>query len=313
MVDKVFAQNKGNILLEFTATMDFINPHIADEYRNKVIYRYDLKAFRNDGFSKDPMLLPSDTDKKDRIVQAIILNQYRQEVAGKYGINLKPVILFKAQKTISQSLENKILFHKIIDELSARDIHHIRSRTDLDVLQKAFRFFREYGMTDDILARKLKDNFAENKCASVNDEEEKDKNQILLNSLEDPANSIRAVFAVQKLNEGWDVLNLFDIVRLYETRDGKNNRPGKTTISEAQLIGRGARYFPFRIADGEDRFTRKFDKDIDHELRILEVLHYHHHNEPRYLSEIKTALEETGMMDNAGRHYGISRNRTRGL
>jgi type III restriction enzyme len=26
-------------------------------------------------------------------------------------------------------------------------------------------------------------------------------------------NRIRAIFAVQKLNEGWDVLNLFDIVR----------------------------------------------------------------------------------------------------
>lgn len=49
----------------------------------------------------------------------------------------------------------------------------------------------------------------------------------------------RAVFAVDKLNEGWDVLNLFDIVRLYETRDGKNGKPGSGTIWEAQLIGRG--------------------------------------------------------------------------
>lgn len=296
-VNKILEKNTRNILLEFTATMDFINPHIADEYRNKVIYRYDLKAFRNDGFSKDPMLLPSNTDKKDRITQAIILNQYRQDVAGKYGINLKPVILFKAQKTIAQSQENKALFHKIIDNFSVRDIARIRSRTNVEVLQKGFRFFTERGITDDMLARKLKDNFGENKCLSVNDEDEKDRNQILLNSLEDRDNQIRAIFAVQKLNEGWDVLNLFDIVRLYETRDGKNNQPGKTTISEAQLIGRGARYFPFRIADDEDRFMRKYDKDIDHELRILEVLHYHHHDEPRYLSEIKIALEETGIMD----------------
>ena len=39
------------------------------------------------------------------------------------------------------------------------------------------------------------------------------------------------MFAVQKLNEGWDVLNLFDIVRLYETRDGKGDKIGKTTLS----------------------------------------------------------------------------------
>ena len=57
---------------------------------------------------------------------------------------------------------------------------------------------------------------------------------------------------VQKLNEGWDVLNLFDIVRCYETRDSRFNRPGKTTISEAQLIGRGARYFPFILSESDD-------------------------------------------------------------
>lgn len=298
-VNKVFAQNKGNILLEFTATMDFMNPHIAGEYRNKVMYRYDLKAFRNDGFSKDPVIFASDTDKKDRILQALILNQYRQEVAGKYGINLKPVVLFKAQRTIVQSQENKVLFHKIIDDLSAQDIRRIRSRTNLDVLQKAFRFFQEHETTDAMLARKLKDGFAENKCMSVNDEGEKERNQLLLNSLEDPANQIRAIFAVQKLNEGWDVLNLFDIVRLYETRDAKDNKPGKTTIAEAQLVGRGARYFPFSVGSEDDRFRRKYDKDMEHEMRVLEELHYHCHpgRRSRYIDEIRTALIREGMMD----------------
>jgi len=60
-----------------------------------------------------------------------------------------------------------------------------------------------------------------------------------LNALEDRNNEIRVIFAVDKLNEGWDVLNLFDIVRLYDTRDGKDNKVGKTTMAEAQLIGRG--------------------------------------------------------------------------
>ena len=51
-------------------------------------------------------------------------------------------------------------------------------------------------------------------------------------------------FAVDMLNEGWDVLNLFDIVRLYDTRDGKVTKngfvAGSTTNAEKQLIGRGA-------------------------------------------------------------------------
>ncbi|MBK9486947.1 MAG: hypothetical protein IPO01_17730 [Chitinophagaceae bacterium] len=40
------------------------------------------------------------------------------------------------------------------------------------------------------------------------------------------------------MNEGWDVLNLFDIVRLYEGQNtgGTNTTIGATTLSEAQLM-----------------------------------------------------------------------------
>jgi type III restriction enzyme len=296
-VEKIFRKNAGNILLEFTATIDLNARESKDKYLNKIIYKYDLKQFRNDGFSKDPELLPSDTDKKDRIIQAIILSQYRQEVAAKHGINLKPVILFKAQRTVLQSEDNKTLFHKIIDELSAKDISAIRSRTNLEVIQRAFGFFKERKITDAILIRKLKDSFAESKCLSVNNEPEKEVNQLLVNSLEDSNNQIRAIFAVQKLNEGWDVLNLFDIVRLYETRQSGHNVLSPTTISEAQLIGRGARYFPFKISDDQDKFKRKFDKDTSNELRILEQLHYHSNDEHRYISEIREALINEGLID----------------
>ncbi|MBU2634252.1 MAG: DEAD/DEAH box helicase family protein [Nanoarchaeota archaeon] len=296
-VENIFKQNNGNLLLEFTATMDWLNKDIIEKYKNKIIYKYDLKEFRNDGFSKDVELLHTQTNRKDRIIQAIILNQYRQEVAGKHGINLKPVILFKAQKTIAQSAENKELFHKIIDNLSVKDIDRIRKNTNILVLEKALKFFKDNGITNAILVKKLKDGFIENKTLSVNEEKEKADYQLLLNSLEDKNNQIRAIFAVQKLNEGWDVLNLFDIVRLYETRDGRDNKPGKTTISEAQLIGRGARYFPFKIQETDELYKRKYDKNLDDELRILEELHYHSHNESRYITEIRNALIKEGMMD----------------
>ena len=296
-VENIFKQNTGNLLLEFTATMDFLNKNIVEKYKNKIIYKYELKEFRNDGYSKDVELLHTDTNKKERIIQAIILSQYRQEVAGKYGISLKPVILFKAQKTITDSEENKKLFHEIIDNLKAGDIENIKKRSNVEVLQKAFGFFKDNKITNAILVKKLKDGFAKNKTLSVNEEQEKEKYQLLLNSLEDKNNKIRAIFAVQKLNEGWDVLNLFDIVRLYEARDSKNNQIGKTTISEAQLIGRGARYCPFKLNDIDDKFKRKYDKNLDNELRILEELYYHSHNESRYISEIKTALIEEGLLD----------------
>ncbi len=52
-----------------------------------------------------------------------------------------------------------------------------------------------------------------NKTKNEKTDEETEK---LLNSLEDKNNHIRAIFTVDRLTEGWDVLNLFDIVRLYQ-------------------------------------------------------------------------------------------------
>ena len=297
-VEKVFQQNAHNLLLEFTATIDFTHTAIAAKYRNKILYRYDLKQFRNDKYSKDPQILQSDTDKRGRMLQAIIVSQYRQEVATAHGIYLKPVVLFKAQKTVAQSDANKELFHELVSRLSVADIRAVRGWKN-DVVERAVGFFKSRGITDSMLVRKLKDGFAESRCMSVNDDKQKEENQILLNSLEDRSNQIRAIFAVQKLNEGWDVLNLFDIVRLYETRDSKNNKPGPTTVSEAQLIGRGARYYPFAPTAEQDRYTRKYDLDLNNELRVLEELHYHCHpgDKSRYIADIRQALIQTGLID----------------
>jgi type III restriction enzyme len=295
-VEKIFTQNEDNLLLEFTATHDYATPSLIEKYRNKVIIRYDLLQYRNDRFSKDIFIVQSDFEYKERILQALIMNQYKQAVAAKHRINLKPVILFKAQRTIAQSHENKANFHKIIDNLTANQIAKIRT-SNIPIVQRAFRFFDESKISEEQLAERIKREFHKDFCLSVNEDEEKEQYQIILNSLEDKNNHIRAIFSVQKLSEGWDVLNLFDIVRCYEARDTGRAKIGSTTISEAQLIGRGARYFPFVLPDNNDRYRRKFDGDMDNELRVLEELHYHSINESRYITEIKSALIEQGMMD----------------
>jgi len=296
-IEHIFTQNEDNLLLEFTATHDYATPAMVEKYRNKVIIRYDLLQFRNDLFSKDVVIVQSDVEQQDRILQALILSQYKQEVAAKYRINLKPVILFKAQRTIEQSKQLKEAFHHLIDHFIVNDIERIRKANTIPQLQRAFLFFHDNGMSDEQLAERLKREFQADYCLSVNDEGEKEHHQILVNTLEDKTNRIRAIFAVQKLNEGWDVLNLFDIVRCYEARDTGKGKIGTTTLSEAQLIGRGARYFPFVLPQGNNRFRRKFDGDLEHELRILEELHYHSLNDSRYIAEIRQALIEQGLMD----------------
>jgi type III restriction enzyme len=295
-VERIFTQNEINLLLEFTATHDYETPAMVDKYLDKVIIRYDLLQFRNDRFSKDVVIVQSDFGQSERILQALILNQYKQAVAAKYRFNLKPVILFKAQRTIAQSQENKAEFHRLIDDLAAKHITSIR-KSNIPIVQRAFQFFDENKISDGQLVERLKRDFHEDFCLSVNDEPEKEKYQILVNTLEDKNNHMRAIFAVQKLNEGWDVLNLFDIVRCYEARDTGRARIGTTTMSEAQLIGRGARYFPFVLPENNDRFRRKFDGDLNHELRVLEELHYHSINDSRYIAEIRQALIAQGMLD----------------
>jgi type III restriction enzyme len=294
---EVLHQNFENILLEFTATLDYESREITEKYKDKVIYKYDLAQFRTDKFSKEINLVRSMYDEQERIVQALILNLYRQELATIYHINLKPVILFKAKKTIKESEQNKENFHKLIDDFSEKKVEKIRKTSTVSVVQKAFDFFKARNISNNQIAKRIQIHFREENCLSANNDSEAEKNQILLNTLEEENNPIRAVFAVQKLNEGWDVLNLFDIVRLYEDRDGKDGKPGKTTLSEAQLIGRGARYYPFVVEEGEDRFVRKYDDDISNDLKILEELYYHTKEDSRYISELKKALIDSGIYE----------------
>lgn len=308
-VEKLHKTNSKNLLLEFTATIDYTDHDIVQKYENKIIYRYDLADFRQHGYSKDVHILKANIDKRDRILQSILLNQYRQDVAGKHGVFLKPVILFKAQRTIVQSLENEAFFHEIIDKLKAGDLTDLRKRLSIPLIQKVFRFYQNEGVSDSQLAHRLKGSFAPKYCLNVNEEsldkksiraqdrKEVIEQELLLNRLEDKDNDIRAIFAVQKLNEGWDVLNLFDIVRLYTERDTRHNLPGRTTIAEAQLIGRGARYFPFQLDYTQDKYTRKYDDSINHDLRIIEQLHYHSIDDVKYISELRSVLKEKGIID----------------
>ena len=301
--------NIENVLLEFTATARLNDEAINKKYQDKAIYLYDLKEFRNDKFSKEVRTLQIDAPYLERALSAVVISQYRCKVAEKYKIALKPVIMFKANRVsipkegISKEPNPQIVvsslfkeaFHKFISELNVK---HLKQQTAIKniTLQKAFQFFKDQKITHEDLVEEIKSDFAPEKCLTVDEDKDLERKQILLNTLEDQNNEIRAIFATEKLNEGWDVLNLFDIVRLYNSRDASDNKPGKTTVQEAQLIGRGARYYPFNFGDFTDAYTRKFDFDIENELRILEQLYYHSVTNPRYIQELESALINEGIM-----------------
>lgn len=328
-VMRIFNSNIGNVLLEFTATEDFANAAIADKYKDKVIFDYPLKKFREDGYSKDIAVLQSDLQPIDRAIQAVIMSQFRRKLANSIRQDIKPVVMFKS-KTIKENKSFHDLFVETIKHLSVDTLQHIKGNAKEGLLD-AFKYFEDQQIRLDNLLLEIQEDFKEDNLLLVDGSSISAEKQQHLNSLESKDNEFRAVFAVDMLNEGWDVLNLYDIVRLYDTRDSKSGVVGKTTNSEAQLIGRGARYLPFtdkkdvtatptsQSNDGDNVTTkkesevittivtqkpmseyatkRKFDTELDNPLRHLETLSYHSPSNPRYIQELNSALAATGIIE----------------
>lgn len=300
-VQNILTANKKNIMLEFTATPDLEEPSIRGKYKDKLIYDYSLKQFCIDKYSKDVQILQSDKEPLDRALQAVVLSQYRQKVFADQGLIIKPVVMFKANAVNAPKNpdENKIVssqfrqaFDYMISALTADKLTALKESTSSDqtILKTAFDYFGNHGLSLDNLALQIQDAFSHDKCVSIDSSIDNETNQILINTLEDRDNPIRGVFAVEALNEGWDVLNLFDIVRLYETRVSMDK-----TISEAQLIGRGARYCPFKIDETQISDQRKYDEDLTHPLRVCEELYYHSAQNSKYIQELNNALDIVGI------------------
>ncbi|PTG35768.1 restriction endonuclease subunit R, partial [Staphylococcus capitis] len=158
------------------------------------------------------------------------------------------------------------------------------------IWSKVFRFYKQHNLIK--VLDDLKWDFTKQTTLNVNNDKEKEKNAQLLNNLEDIDNPIRAIFAVYKLNEGWDVLNLFDIVKVDEKK--KVNKAA--TNAEAQLIGRGARYYPF-VYNKNRTYKRRFDNEFS-ELKVIKTLHYHTINDSSYIKNLHQSLTEAKVQTN---------------
>lgn len=294
-VERIFRANRDNVLLEFTATCDLQDPAVLRKYTDKIIFDYALARFRASGYTKDFQNLQSDFDPWQRTLAALILSEYRRNLFAGCGQDIKPVVLLKSRRIVDSESFYKTFFEKL-ERLSPQEIAALGAPDNV-LLSKAINYFREKDESLAALTHALKLAFARENSIIINGNSDNtvDK-QLAVNSLEEPANPYRIIFTVDMLNEGWDVLNLFDIVRLYETRQSGRVNIATYTIKEAQLIGRGARYCPFIAEPDQERFKRKYDYDLDNDNRLLETLLYHSKQDSRYINELRKALKATGLL-----------------
>lgn len=302
VLDRIRQGNAENRQFEFTATIDLQNESIRNKYASKILYQYDLTSFVEGGYSKRVRYLQANADDKQKMLNAILLSQYRKHVAKEAGIkDFKPVILFKANKIASSHLAHQ-QFVETIENLTIEDLRNFMRQGKISssspTLEKVYDTFLARDLAQVVV--ELQSDFASRNVINVNDSDRNSEGILAdtdtknaLNSLEEPDNPFRVVFAVAKLSEGWDVLNIYDIVRISEgaPTSGKTLKNG--TNSEAQLIGRGARYYPFAY-EGEKSFQRRFDK-TNRDLQVLEYLDYHTISEPAYLTSLKDSLDKMGL------------------
>ncbi|MFT8824992.1 MAG: DEAD/DEAH box helicase family protein [Liquorilactobacillus mali] len=290
-------EDKKNLLLEFTATVDFEKTTIYDKYRDKVVYRYPLSRFMYDGYSKQVKRIETSASDEEKMLNVVLLSQFRKYCAQIENVTstFKPIIMFKSAK-VAVSKKANAKFNEMIAKLTAKDLlafierQQLMDSNDNAVLELAYKYYLKNKEELGKIVREIKHDFDPKNVLNANDASGNmlEKGQYeALNTLESPNNFYRVVFAVAKLTEGWDVLNLYDIVRISE--EAATNK--KATMVEAQLIGRGARYYPFEI-DGKKSYKRRFDDDPSNKQLILETLHYHTMNEPQYLKQLVGSLKQ---------------------
>lgn len=294
-VERIMKQNSSNKLLEFTATVQ-LKDDIFEKYKDRILYRYDLKEFMHQGYSKNVTLLHASEENELKILHALLMSEYKKYVAEKNDIILKPVIMFQST-TIKGSQELHQIMLDYLEQLTLEKLEQIVEAGykfytgQNSIWSKVFSFYKQSNLIK--VLDDLKWNFNKQTTLNVNNDKEKEKNAQLLNNLEDFNNPIRVIFAVYKLNEGWDVLNLFDIVKIDEKK--KVNKAA--TNAEAQLIGRGARYYPF-IYNQKKSYKRRFDNEFS-DLKVIETLHYHTINDSSYIKNLHQSLTEAKVQTNA--------------
>lgn len=216
------------------------------------------------------------------------LSEYRRLLAEReMEVSISPIVLIKSVK-IAQSEEDRKFFDSVVGSLRPDDLKRLRELSkqnenrEHEILSDMFTWLasEKAGLVSEgdwdglrAFTAEIRTSFAHDNTLIYNSQK-KEKAE-LLPLLDSPRNTIRAIFSVNALNEGWDVLGLYDIVH-FDISEAK-----KVSLQDIQLIGRGARYCPYELPrsykrDDEeegmlslfsgrnlefDKYKRKFDND----------------------------------------------------
>ncbi|MGY0278800.1 DEAD/DEAH box helicase family protein [Limosilactobacillus reuteri] len=171
LLDEIRQLNHENKQLEFTATIDLHNPDIYHKYQNKIIAQYDLSHFINDGFSKKVYRLQANNSDENKMLNAVLLSQYRKRIAQNMSIpDFKPVILFKSN-TIAESRAINETFLTMIDNLSAESLQQFIQNQNRSTQSEALSLAYKYWLNQDFgsTVTELKRDFSKFTTINAND------------------------------------------------------------------------------------------------------------------------------------------------
>lgn len=324
--------NPDNMLLEFTATVDLKDSSIREKYIDKLVYRYSFLEFNKDGYSKAVRFMYSpetsiENQKRYLIVNAVALSEFRRLFAQRtMHADIKPIVLIKS-RNIKDSEADRAFFDKVISSLTVDDLKWLK----VDAEQNQTREHRhEYEIEADMFAwindlrrsgladswnrdaalqrfvQSIQASFTHDNTLIYNSQKKEQPDMVM--QLDNPRCNIRAVFSVNALNEGWDVLSLFDIIH-FDISASK-----KPSMQDIQLIGRGARYCPYTLPRSyhrdrgsmmdqlnlnlaTDKYKRKFDNDPTDTARALETMVYHFVEKGTFMENLQKDLLGAGIIN----------------
>ena len=119
--------------------------------------------------------------------------------------------MFKSKK-INDNQENLNSFLEMLENLNEENLKMQRDMAKTGILKNAFDFFDSQSISDINLIKELQDDFREERLLLIDGRHKTSDRLNEVNTLENPDNEIRAIFAVDMLNEIY--LILFDYMIL---------------------------------------------------------------------------------------------------